>query len=198
MDWRTFISQMAAALAWPTVVVVLLLLLRPYFGGLAERLESLKLPGGTEAKFREELERAKGDVQALQQRTGSVRTHDAAPDFDELRRKNEEYLELSRNFPEAAIMYSFQAVEQVLDEIAPRLDVPRGRPRAVIEALQRRGQIDEQLRDLYQRLSNLRNVAVHRGAVTLTQDEALEYRNLADAAVFQLRRIQERLKGGAQ
>jgi hypothetical protein len=65
MDWLTFISQMMAALEWPTVVVVLLLLLRPYFGGLAARLESLKLPGGTEAKFREELTRAKDDVQGL-------------------------------------------------------------------------------------------------------------------------------------
>ena len=54
---------------------------------------------------------------ALQQRTGSVRTHDAAPDFDERRQKNEEYLELSRNFPEVAIMHSFQEVEQVLDEL---------------------------------------------------------------------------------
>ena len=66
--------------------------------------------------------------------------------------------------------------------------MPRGRPRAVIEALQRRELIDGQLRDLYQRLSNLRNVAVHRGAVNITQDEALEYRNLAWAAVFQLNR----------
>jgi hypothetical protein len=198
MDWLTFISQMAAALAWPTVVVVLLFLLRPYFGGLAARLESLKLPGGAEAKFREELARAKVDVQALQQRTASVRTNDAAPDLGEFRQKNEEYLELSRNFPEAAIMYSFQEVEQVFDEIAPRLDVPRGHPRAVIEALQRRELIDRQLRDLYQRLSNLRNVAVHRGAVTLTQDEALKYRDLARAAAFQLRGILERLNGGGQ
>ena len=58
----------------------------------------------------------------------------------------------------------------------------------MIEALQRRELIDGQLRDLYQRLSNLRNVAVHRGAVNITQDEALEYRNLAWAAVFQLNR----------
>jgi hypothetical protein len=198
MDWLTFISQMAAALAWPTVVVVLLFLVRPYFGGLAARLESLKLPGGTEAKFREELARAKVDVQALQQRTASVRTHDATPDLGEFRQKNEEYLELSRNFPEAAIMYSFQEVERVFDEIAPRLDIPRGHPQAVIEALQRRELIDRQLRDLYQRLSNLRNVAVHRGAVTLTQDEALQYRDLARAAAFQLRGIRERLKGGGQ
>ncbi len=177
------------------VVVVLLFLLRPYFGGMAARLESLKLPGGAEAKFfREELERAKVDVQALQHRTGSVRTHDAAPNLEDIQRQNDAYLELSKTFPEAAIMYSFQEVERALDEIATALDVPRGRPRAVIEALQRKELIDGQLRDLYQRLSNLRNVAVHRGAVNLTQDEALEYRNLAMAAAFQLRRVRQRLR----
>src|SRR5207302_5028626 len=39
------------ALAWPAVAVFLIILLRPYFGGLAARVESLRLPGGTEAHF---------------------------------------------------------------------------------------------------------------------------------------------------
>ena len=54
MDWLTFTTHMVNAivsLAWPGVAVVLLLLLRPHFGGLAERVASLKLPGGAEAHF---------------------------------------------------------------------------------------------------------------------------------------------------
>jgi hypothetical protein len=54
MDWLTFTTHMVDAvvsLAWPGVAIVLLLLLRPHFAGLAARVESLKLPGGTEAHF---------------------------------------------------------------------------------------------------------------------------------------------------
>jgi hypothetical protein len=54
MDWLTFTTHMVEAvvsLAWPAVAVVLILLLRPHFGGLAARVESLRLPGGAEAHF---------------------------------------------------------------------------------------------------------------------------------------------------
>ena len=59
MDWLTFISKLIGDLAWPAVVVCLLLLLRPYLGGLAQRLEELTLPGGARAKFRDDLEAAR-------------------------------------------------------------------------------------------------------------------------------------------
>jgi hypothetical protein len=54
MDWLTFTTHIvdaAVSLAWPAVAIVLIFLLRPHFGGLAARIASLKLPGGTEAHF---------------------------------------------------------------------------------------------------------------------------------------------------
>jgi hypothetical protein len=54
MDWLTFATHMVdavASLAWPAVAVLLIFLLRPYFGGLAARVASLRLPGGAEAHF---------------------------------------------------------------------------------------------------------------------------------------------------
>ncbi len=54
MDLLTFATHMVDAvvsLAWPAVAVLLIFLLRPYFGGLAARVESLKFPGGAEAHF---------------------------------------------------------------------------------------------------------------------------------------------------
>ena len=54
MDWLTFTTHIVdatASLAWRTVAIVLVFLLRPHFGGLAARIEILKLPGGTEAHF---------------------------------------------------------------------------------------------------------------------------------------------------
>src|SRR5207248_1310499 len=45
VDWLTFISKIVGDLVWPIVALVLILLLRPYLGGLANRLEELILPG---------------------------------------------------------------------------------------------------------------------------------------------------------
>jgi uncharacterized protein YutE (UPF0331/DUF86 family) len=196
MDWLTFIAQIAGTLAWPAVIVVLLILLRRELAGLAARLQSLKLPGGTEAQFfREVLEEAKADVERLSQRPTRVITHDAAPDFEKLERENDAFEELSKNFPEASVMYSFQKVESVLDEISQKLGLRRGAPRAAIAALRNQNLLDKQLVDLYIKLSTLRNMAVHRETVNLTEDEALAYGRLATAAEFQLRQILARLDG---
>jgi hypothetical protein len=193
MGSLAFISQMTTALAWPMVVVVLLILLRPYLGGLTERLESLRLPGGAEAKFKEELAKAQVDANALQERITNVQMYDAAPYFDEVQDRSDDFKELSRNFPEVTIHYSFQEVERVLDEIAPKLGLPQNRPITVMGVLQKRKLIDGSMRDLYDRLSNLRYIAGHRANITLTQDDALEYLDLTRAAIFQLRQIKNNL-----
>jgi hypothetical protein len=54
MDRLTFAAHIIDALvslAWPAVALCLIFLLRPYFGALAARVESVKLPGGAEAHF---------------------------------------------------------------------------------------------------------------------------------------------------
>jgi uncharacterized protein YutE (UPF0331/DUF86 family) len=185
---------MVRALAWPGVVVVLLFLLRPHFAGLAARLQTLKLPGGGEAQFfRMELEKAKADAQSIRQRTGKTFTRDAAPDIEKIRSEDDAFHELSKMFPEAAVMQSFLEVEQALDDLAVKLNLPRGRARVVVETLRQRALMDDELHDLYKRLSNLRNIAAHRSAGNITQDEAVEYRSLAVAAASQLRRIAEKI-----
>jgi hypothetical protein len=46
MDWKQFFASMVGSLAWPVVVVALLVLLRKHLASMAERLEELTLPGG--------------------------------------------------------------------------------------------------------------------------------------------------------
>lgn len=195
MDWLTFIAQIVHALAWPAVATVLLFLLRPHFSGLAARLQSLKLPGGTEALFRGELQKASIEVEMLSKRTVRAFTRDATPDLDRLRSEHDDFLALSASFPDAAVMHSFQSVERVLEEIGEKLGITRGQPRRVIEVLRQRELIDASSYDLYRRLSNLRNIAVHKGGVNITQDEALEFRALADSFVAWLRALLSRMKG---
>ena len=57
MDWLTFIANMTGHIAWPLVIVVLLVIVRRELASLAARLTEFTFPGGS-AKFREALARA--------------------------------------------------------------------------------------------------------------------------------------------
>jgi hypothetical protein len=72
MDWLTFFSKIIGNLAWPGVVLALLWWLRPHLGGLAKRLEELRLPGGARAKFRKELEELEASGAAAVKETGTL------------------------------------------------------------------------------------------------------------------------------
>jgi hypothetical protein len=59
MDWKSFIASIVGSLAWPSVVVTLLILLREQIGSLAEHLQELSLPVGARASFEKQLETAR-------------------------------------------------------------------------------------------------------------------------------------------
>ena len=81
MDRLTFTTHIVDAivsLAWPTVAVFLIILLRPHFGGLAGRIESLKLPGGAEAHFlRREVDRSLPATKSIGDRIRSLNADQA-------------------------------------------------------------------------------------------------------------------------
>ena len=194
VDWLTFIVEITRSLAsWPVVAAVFLFWLRPHYSELVNRIETVKFPGGAEALFRKELQKATLDAEALPKRAIQARTQDAAPDFDQAGIQRNDFLTLSATFPEAAVMYSFQNVEHILNEIGEKLGVRPGQSRRVIELLREREVIGMPSYDLYNRLSKLRNIAVHQGNSNLTQEEALQYQRLADAFVNWLRVLLERL-----
>jgi hypothetical protein len=65
MDWLTFLSNLVGSLAWPSVVIVLLIILRRQISALASRLEELTLPGGAKAKFAKLLDEARQQLPAV-------------------------------------------------------------------------------------------------------------------------------------
>ncbi|MBB2959824.1 hypothetical protein [Methylobacterium sp. R2-1] len=65
MDWLQFFSSIIASLAWPSVVALLLILLRSQLASLAQRLEELTLPGGAKASFKELIQEAKTSAEFI-------------------------------------------------------------------------------------------------------------------------------------
>jgi len=116
VDWLTFIGKIIGDLVWPAVAVFLLLLRRPYLGGLARRLEELTLPGGARAKFREELEAAR--EQAIPVLGFTPRSLTAAQDGDVAEGGESQFLHLAAMFPEAAILQSYQEIERIMMKYA--------------------------------------------------------------------------------
>jgi DNA-directed RNA polymerase specialized sigma24 family protein len=61
MDWKTFLTELTKALAWPTTVIVLAFVLRTPVASLARLLRKLKY-GDVEAEFGEIVESARRAV----------------------------------------------------------------------------------------------------------------------------------------
>jgi hypothetical protein len=64
MDWLQFFASIIGSLAWPSVVVALLFMLRGQMAGLVGRLEELAF-GGAKAKFAMALEQGKANTEQL-------------------------------------------------------------------------------------------------------------------------------------
>ena len=196
MDWLTFIGKIIGDLVWPAVAVFLLLLRRPYLGGLARRLEELTLPGGARAKFREELEAAR--EQAIPVLGFTPRSLTAAQDGDVAEGGESQFLHLAAMFPEAAILQSYQEIERIIGDHVASMKQLQGRsPAEVISYLQQHSLIDAATVEVFSRLRGLRNAAAHSGRrLRLSFDEAIEYRalsrSLSDALDAAFRKLQDR------
>jgi hypothetical protein len=184
MDWLQFISSILVGYAWPSVLIVLMVILRKQISALAGRIKEVELPGGAKAKFEKAIAEARETAEKIEPAgrdtpTAEIRPHDP-------------FLYLANNFPEAAIMGSFREVETTLGEMVPFLGLPtKARtPPYVIEELQRKRYIDENAANLFRKLREARNLAAHAGHVNrVGPGDALEFREQASTLNELLRRV---------
>jgi hypothetical protein len=115
MDWLTFVADITGAVVWPSVVVVLLLLLRDHFGGLTSRLSEVSFPGG-KAKFSAQLDAARSRSEPILAKGSKPRRARATGSVDD-----DGYLVLARTFPEAAVMEAFKEIDGVIMEYWDRM-----------------------------------------------------------------------------
>jgi hypothetical protein len=184
MDWLQFISSILVGFAWPSVLIVLMVILRKQISALAGRIEEITLPGGAKAKFEKAIAEAREKAEKIEPAVRDTPTAEIQP--------QDPFLYLANNFPEAAIMESFGEVERTLSEMVPFLGLPtKGRaPPYVIEELQRKRYIDDNTANLFHKLREARNVASHAGHVNrVGPGDALEFREQARTLNELLRRI---------
>lgn len=177
MDWMAFIASIVGSLAWPVVLVVLLVLLRKNLGGMAERIEEITLPGGAKAKFVKALDQARAEKELVSFESRPLDRKVLMPD--------ERRLELANRFPEAAVMEAYKDVESVLLDLRSRLDLPpRTNLRGVVRRLVERGVLAQDVQPLFDSVQQARNASAHAGnANRITRGEAIEYMAQAEFLV---------------
>lgn len=186
MDWLQFISSILVGFAWPSVLIVLMVILRKQISALAGRIEEVTLPGGVKAKFEKVIAEAREKAEKIEPAVRDSPTAEIQP--------QDSFLHLANNFPEAAIMETFREVERTLLEMVPFLGLPtKARtPPYVIEEMQRKRYIDDNTANLFHKLREARNVAAHAGYVNrLGPGDALEFREQARTLNELLRRVLE-------
>ena len=128
MDWRTFISQIVASVAWPTVIVGLVLLLRRELVSLLGGLRRVRWRE-LEAEFDAGLERARDAADTQANDGGAVQPPESlasllADGDDPLA---DRVLALARLSPRSLIMESWRLVEHRAREVeASRAARPPG------------------------------------------------------------------------
>jgi hypothetical protein len=187
MDDLTFWSKIAevlGSLAWPALLVTVLIVYRRHVAGLFGRLQEFSL-GGAKAVFEKELEKAGEKAEEIEPEGA----HQPPP----VPTADDPYLFLAKNFPEAAVMQEYKEIEALLNEGTQDMPVSRMSDRINVSKAAR-WLLDDNAYQLFLSLREARNAAAHaRASNGISPSEALEYRDRAQVLKQVLRRaIDER------
>ncbi len=159
MDWKTFIANLVASLAWPLVVIGALFFLKDVITASFPRIKKLKFSNSELEFFQEEINQIANDAINLK---SSIKDE---ANNTELARQYDFLIRLSQLSPRSAILESFRILETALYKAVTKHfpDVERGRSISPVEAVRMlQGKVldKEQYRQI-QRLRHIRNEAAH-------------------------------------
>lgn len=167
------------ALAWPAVVIVLLLVLRNPISQAIRAITKLKYKD-VELEFANGLQLAEASARELglpapAAARATTEIHLPVPSYDYL-------FDLARRYPRAGVTEAWRIVEMSLKTLgrSQGVDVRGARAeRDVIHRMTDNDPMRSNLLELYERLRKLRNQAVHASETAITSEEAAGYVDLA-------------------
>jgi uncharacterized protein YutE (UPF0331/DUF86 family) len=197
MNWLEFLASIIKSLAWPTTLVILVVLFRAPVRRALLRLTRLKYKD-LELDFGRELRQLEKEAKAIDI-TPQTPKSIAPTKRDSSQFLMESAALVQQGFPEPAVAVAWQAVEDELMQATMRLaispDYPaHNSPLKNAELLKEQNAIDQRTIEVLNRMRNLRNMAVHggRGAAHVTTDEAFEFLALARGVVEKLQELRRK------
>jgi hypothetical protein len=196
MDWLTFVVDMTkAVLSWPLATLAIVLLLRSSIAQLIPEIRKFKLGDVLEIDIGEELRQVEAQADAALpqskpiQKTVTVQYEAAGKAGEkaavlgqvEVIDSNKRAAHLAQLSPALAIVDAWLELEADLKTAAAAngIDVnDRVKPFDLLRAFMRIDKVDQQGYEIFVRLRNIRNRAVHERLPNLTANEALEFREL--------------------
>jgi hypothetical protein len=191
MNWREFSSSLIGSAAWPIIALIIVLIFREPIKHLLLGTPNVKRwKAGpfeweywdrTTSSARHELER----VKEAQQADISPRRQDSLAFHREMR-------ELAKVQPTAAVLESYDRIEQALKDVLSqhghRAELAGASASELAEMATRRGYIKPETANTVQGLTVLRNLAAHAPSSDgLNVQRALEFVNLAEAVLYTIR-----------
>lgn len=183
MDFWTFISKIIEALAWPSVVLYLILKFRDRFGSLLDRLTEATLPGGISGKFAPAFERAQEMVNEIPEPelAGGEEIEREIPS-----EKDDRALEIN---PSGVIMEMWQKVlaqAKELLESSGTQSITAGRPLSplkLVRTLEANNLITHDESKLVDELRSIRNAVAH-SETQATPADADRYRSFSEKLIL--------------
>lgn len=191
MDWRQFIAQIVSSIAWPALVIIILLIFKTELAKIVQRLGHVKYKDL-------ELEFGKVKLQAEELHKDMPAELPAAksPIFTSL---EDQILDAVERAPAAAILLAWSGLETAMASAVARLgispDSPSYRPpMRNIEMLSKYGGLPKSHVDLLQEMRILRNRVAHEkdAMVSITQDQALNYAKVAIDMIQHLEQLERK------
>ncbi|CAJ0698599.1 hypothetical protein [Ralstonia holmesii] len=188
MDWLTFITKMAEALAWPITALILAISFRKRLAEKLHQLLELTLPGGTKAVFESKLEKVEAEVvrdePAVAQNPGNVRFSIHVPDA----RGSDDALALKAN-PTGVVMEKWKEWETAAraayfsaypERASSNKYFTRMR---LLSELRKAGLLTEEDQKVANELGELRNLVAHTSGTSLSKEQVNRYASLIDLLV---------------
>ena len=171
MDWKQFFAAIVGSLAWPSAIVVTVILLKTPLAKLLPKIRSFKY-GDLHIDLEQQLAEVKAVVTASEPEAPLPEPSLVPPSA----------LELAAISPRAAVLMEWLNVERRIGEIASQYGVKpttingRGRPMiasVVMRELSEKGVINDVTFSAFQKLNRIRNEAAHMTSKEIEYEEAI-------------------------
>jgi hypothetical protein len=193
MDWLQFIVGMVSSVAWPVVVLTVVLMFRAQLARIVERLAHLKYKD-LELEF-EKVKQQAEQLQLEQEPQPPLIAPD--PVFTSL---EDQILDAVERAPSAAILLAWSGLETAIAAAVSRLvispDSPSYRsPMRNIDMLARHGRLSKSHEKLLHEMRTLRNKVAHEqdAMLSISPEQALNY---ATTAVDLMKHFEGYQRGG--
>ncbi len=191
MDWKQFIAQIISSASWPALVIIILLVFKRELAKIVQRLAHLKYKD-----LELEFDKVKQQAKELHKDVSEELPAPKSPVFTSL---EDQVLDAVERAPSAAILLAWSGLETAMASAVARLAIspesPSYRsPIHNIEMLSKYGGLPKSHANLFQEMRILRNKVAHEkdAMLSITQDQALNYANVAIEMIQQLEQLKQK------